>query len=920
MLKIRSQKYRIIFNLSICLSAIWFIYGCGAPSPKSLGPAPDIYELNVTSQLTQLNIDGVSSTDIMIQVKKNGNVINDLPQGWTLYARHSHPESTMIIPGQDYIGSFDGTLSITEIKPVAIAKGVPSIIKCKVDAGKITSGMVMRLEIKDTNGNVIYSDESYASSAIEEYEFSWNGWGAVSADRYDVSVRLGKYDSGNFVEINKSGNVPIFIKTNITAFDSPIPYASGQSKLNLTSPPDCLHWEKDEIAITLKRADGIEIASNFADPLKITFIDASLYRVSPSPIPAFTLNCLLDSAPATFSFPGTGSGTGNIEVIVYKGDQTKEITYRLNSYNKDIQIVSPSGADQTISYGSNPDLYNDVGYIVADLIDKIINESYGTIGISKDSSGNISISKDLHGARINIRYFSGDNKYVYTLSGNTSGKYVFEYDIGTGNLRTQGEALNSLYSIDPVELDSWLASLSSDQFTDLPDPGTVIATGVTTKTISSSDIQKLIGLTVIAPVCLSSGAGLIEGGVLAGHTLGGTLYPKPYAGPVEITYGYPSVDSNNNVNGLSILKGIALANKPVKVFVYGNTYNATANSAGEWEVDNIYLNSGENKFKAICYGDEGCEVESGDATFYIGEPFFGVATPADRQVVWGDFDADKKQINCSFKYAGGAVEGTTIIIKKPGVPEIEIGRKTADSSWMFNGITALTYFNEGENQIYITAEKNGKTKTIVKNIIVAYKFSNTNANKYCPIRKGDMLFVSKVYNNPFDAIPKDPDHVGVYVGNRGVVEATWQYGVVEEDLINGRNPDYHNSNFLYAAQPRKIVDELTRLGVANKAINYKNNNTPYDWPIAARILNRSNGQKWTMSILGHYNGPINGFYCSELAYYVWEETIGKSSIVARTGMDRSIMMWPWNNDNLCSLLPAKLGHELMYERGLKWNE
>jgi hypothetical protein len=702
----------------------------------------------------------------------------------------------------------------------------------------------------------------------------------------------------------------MYIKGSISAVETAIPYISGKSKLNLTSPPDCEHWEKDAIVISLKQSDGAIAATNFGRELKITFFEGSLYRVSPSPVPGFSLTCVIDGYPAELYFPGTGGSSGDLTIKMYKGDAGKEITYSFNIYSKEIRINSASGYSQILNYGT--EAYDEAGYIIADLMDKIMLEAYAKVGITSDASDNIALSKDLRGASLSIRKIPEDNKVVFTLSGSGGGKYVFDYDTVTGSLRTQGEALNDLYSLDAGTLDTWLASLSSDYFASLPDAGTVTTAGVRASMVSSSDIQKLLGLAVIGPANLIGTKGKIETGLnLAAKILSATLYPKDYVGPVEIISGQLKTDSGGNIYGLDNIRGTAPPGKTLKVFAGASSYTTTVRSDGQWQVDDdIMLFAGENKINAVCYGEDGCEVESGDVTVYRSDPYCALVLPADRQVVWGDFvDIGGGILKCKINLHGYAQEGKEVKVKIPGKADKVY---YSDRNWEFRDDGTIQMdLSEGENQVEIWI---GDRK-IIKTVIAAYKFGNTSANKYYAIRKGDLLFVSKKDNNPFDIIPKEPDHVGVYVGNRKVVEASWQEGVKDIDFMSdSKNKDYREANFLYAGQPRRIVSQSTRNGVAEKAMGHKGES--YDWPFVAGILNLITGPQVCPSLLGHYNGPTWGFYCSELAYYVWEEQVGLSNVQSSTGFDLNNMLWPFNDKDHCSLLPAKLGKESMECRKL----
>ena len=74
------------------------VTGCSGPSKSTLGPDVQAYKVEAPSRYSQINIDGVSSTDIQIKVKQNDKVLDNLPPGMQLVVNHTHSGARLIIP------------------------------------------------------------------------------------------------------------------------------------------------------------------------------------------------------------------------------------------------------------------------------------------------------------------------------------------------------------------------------------------------------------------------------------------------------------------------------------------------------------------------------------------------------------------------------------------------------------------------------------------------------------------------------------------------------------------------------------------------------------------------------------------------------------------------------------------------------
>ena len=915
--------YKKLTYLILLTSALLLLTSC-APPAEQVAPSPgtDQYEIEVYSQNSELQIDGISSTDITVKVKKNKQYMENLPSGWNLYAHHIYGGSTLIIPDQqnnEYNGEFNGTLSIIKVSPLAVGVNVPVNIECQVDPNKVESNFVLLLSVKDENGEEIDFEDEYMRVGSTSYNLSWNSWGMHDPGAYSMQILMGYYDDKDeFVQKYASQTVSVYIKGDIGGIDVAIPYVGSKSILNLTSPANANHRDKDSIYVTLKNNVGLEKASNFSDPLEIVFLIPSLYRAQAKAIPAFNLTSKVGGIPAVLSFPGTGTGSSKIiEVTIYKGDPKKQIAYQLNMDNKNIKIISILGSQKEYYYGT--DEYKDVAYIVADIVNEITQQSCEEIGLKIDNSYNVQLDKETGGYDIDI--WTDNNVVTYKMKGAGGGEYYFEYDPNTLTLKSpDGLNIESLYSIDVNQLDVWLASLPQGSNAVLPSVG-IAAADVKAQYISWNDIQKLIGLAIIAPTWLHHTANLVVGTILVSQSWPEELYPHDYPGPVEITYGYLDAQGSS----LKYIQGTAAAFKTIELYREGGYIDqTTTDSNGYWQIDNnmgeLDLMPGINKFKAKATDYEGCEAESGEITVNNEEPYFALLYPGDGEVIWGHSPDLDGRLKCAVRLSVFAPEGTKIHVKSS--QGLEKGPFLTDSNWEFKNDYNLidADFEEGENTLEFLIIKDGKEKVITKKIIVAFDFENKVISKKYVLRKGDMLFCTKD-DNDLDALPKEPDHVGIYIA-KGKVSESWRgRGVwshpIYFDGISEVNKDFLNHRFYYSAQPRKIVNEDVRNKVVQRTKEQEGK--PYDMPFLAPLLNRKDGQKITLNILGHYDGETNGFYCSEQAYYVWDWAAKQSNKNMKIdfGIDKNEVLWPWNDENVCAMLPAKLGSELMECRRLQ---
>jgi len=338
-------------------------------------------------------------------------------------------------------------------------------------------------------------------------------------------------------------------------------------------------------------------------------------------------------------------------------------------------------------------------------------------------------------------------------------------------------------------------------------------------------------------------------------------------------------------------------------------------SGDNWSVTNnsVKLATGDNKINVIVRGTSNRELETGDVTVYLGsagEPDLILLSPRDRQVVWHEriSSSEGNAVRISTKVRGWISNGGRI-----SVGGFDIFR---DSQGDFDEDRDI-YYREGVNEVLVDSV--GISSYVVKpKLTAAYKYENNFKDKAFILRRGDFVFNGSNTDTElfggFLLIPYDPDHAGVYAGNRQVVEALVNR-LFKRPLVD---KEWNNETFWSATQVPKLVDESVREEVSGLVeqcyagpVEYT-----YDWPIKINL-----NKDCAYSLVGHYDGPgveditkpgKGSFYCSELAYWVWEQTYKNRS--DDFGIVKKETMFPplgVDDEKHCSILPA-----FLYERSM----
>jgi hypothetical protein len=624
-------------------------------------------------------------------------------------------------------------------------------------------------------------------------------------------------------------------------------------------------------------ADGITIK-----PVRTTY-KANRRKAIPSGFGSSTkLYAKVDDVPVLVEIPGQDDLEKVMKITLNNGTGSSWTVYEYDMGMAEVRLKGPNIEKSYRSY-ENEDVY--IGVVNA--MNQIAKKAFQQVGIEYNvENEQLTINEAL----------------LLEKSGAGSG-----YDIEVENLmdRIVVRVRKGDYEVASVyDLSTNVASIQDDVGWgedlewNLADGGTIRASGVTTMGIEEDVVRVVQGLLGF----INNAVKLVK---VTGESLGEFLanaQKKPMERPVD-----PDITDivwiNREMKSVMV-KGTAGYGVRPMIYVTrnGNTYEeGEANSLVEsWE-RLVFLGEGENKINAIVRTPDGREVESGDATVYVGtqevEPDLILVSPRDRQV----FSSKTFQ------------SGKNIIIKGQADPSAKISGPNKsfmtgeDGQFVFQDEVAI--LREGENHLQIHIENVGANNlTINKTIVGAYEFYNKNRDKSYILRRGDFLFSDKTHFTkigitfPFDLIPLEPDHVGIYVGNRQVLDAIYPF-LKNHDLFKENSDNYYYAeDFYYATQVPKLVNESSRVEVAQKAAAQADIKE-YDSPFI------SSG-----SILGHFNGSDDGFYCSEVSYWTWEKFSGIDF-----GVNLINTFYPFRGMNISwnSILPAYFCEETMKVKEFK---
>ncbi|MBN2057904.1 MAG: hypothetical protein JW782_03805 [Candidatus Saganbacteria bacterium] len=369
----------------------------------------------------------------------------------------------------------------------------------------------------------------------------------------------------------------------------------------------------------------------------------------------------------------------------------------------------------------------------------------------------------------------------------------------------------------------------------------------------------------------------------------------------------------SKTDGIVRIKGTADPADKVDLKIYITTPDGATRAlsnnptwmGNNWEVVNTFnkLKAGHNKINVIISKADNREVESGDASVYLGsggEPDLILVSPRDRQVFASDELFNKMEI--LIKVRGRATIGTEIVI---GVNSFSVvGDDSFDlSDWKVENV------KEGLNQINLLAS-GSKGVLLNKNIIAAYGFSIKSKGLSYVLRRGDILFNGTspdeegiVKGHP--AIPMDPDHTGIYTGDGQVTESKPLF--VKTRSLN----DWDNDSFYYAVQVPRLVSESDRIKVC-EAVKSK---VGHNYKVPIHTIPQYNLPE---TLAGRYCPDQGGFYCSELAFWAWSKIAAEQHF--DIGIDKQDLYFPnryKGDDNHDSVLPAYLCEKSMEARKMK---
>lgn len=853
--------------------------GGGSPpigSPSPLEPPQNRVEI-LRIELTEVYSDA-DKTIIKLKIKDIQSNRYIVPTDGNLWITHLNDFVSLVNGDARYASlsslSTSGLIKIKSVPSVTVSNAISTIDYVLDD-----SVQMVNMKVLNSSGTVVYDYTESCPNPKSPIPFIWK-----QADMNGKKVPVGTY-SVKLKAVKKDGSseeAPLQVLSVGASILS-----GNEDKIYLDSNAEAYYTlyangeKSDTVTVRLKDKNG-DVVSSVPTATKIINFSGNATlppTLNSNPLSfSSTFEALVDNIPVKIEIPGAKSLPKVIRVTFDKGS-TDQIIYE---YNPSTQKVGMSGSFGSKTYTAAD---SDVYYGILNAMKNIAAKVFKQVGMEYDfAQDKLSINEST----------------LVQKSGVGSGYNVnVQNDVGTISINvTKGsENVISIYNLSNNSVSTpsdfeWAGGYEWDIASD----SAIVAAGLPASGIKAAGIsddfkqgaQKLLGPAVaVLSYSLVLGAS-VQDFVIAGN-------PKyPMSRPTE-----PDIIDITWVNkgsGLIKIHGTAGTTNQNDIHLYIN--NKEANDflvfyGSGFSVINSTspLKQGENKINIIVRISDGREVESGDATVYLGgagDPDLILVSPRDRQVFESDSialsdETPIKNVLCNGEVSSGFnlnFSGNTVLIN-------------ADGS--FNALTDIK-LKEGENSknIIVSGTKN---LTLTKTLIGAYKFTNikNNTSVGYVLRRGDFLFSNKrVYDAgsvtiPFEKIPADPDHVGVYIGNGEVLDAV--PGSLKKTSLSSANPDdnFYYSDLYYVTQIPRIAAEATRKQVVDKIRPYIG--TQYDNPFL---------RGW--NILGHYNGPTGGFYCSELAFWGWNQVFGSGM-----GINIEDTMYPYrgiNDPSLNSILPA----------------
>jgi len=887
--------FLLTFSLSACFEQ---------EAPPAIEPTQNTYGININSSSTALQFDGISKAEISVGIQKNNEQLTSLPNGYKLKAYHTHADSILVptdISNNFYTAERQGLIGITKIDPWIISPNVDSFIYYEADPKKVEyyGSYCVKMSIcKQETNQIVYEDyfyyfgedfQDFYGNAQELY-FSWNGNSStgyeVGAGVYFVEVSIYKV-LDDFTEqfIKKSEKVELFVKGPIGDNYTQVPYSNGLANLDLISPPDETSNKEDKIFFVLYDEKGSKLADNETTPLVISFVSNDTVKTGQDKINFWTyIERTVNGEKVALETPRLDVDEAKILKLTYKKDDSQnETVYEYDLFDKTLK-VSTKNNSWIYKVNESDENKKEAYYAFLSLFNDLVEAVYKEAGFTYDSSNNV-----LSGPGIDVEKDSSDPNILY-IKGNVDG-IDSEYKVNVANNTIEKE-----YGTDILA--GGYTWLEGQNIAYVP-PGSSIASVKAQEWIDSGGVN-VVSIAVSVFLSCESPRGVEVTLLPSVQTIKQplSLPKKPeFTSVIPQSTDYSVVDVHGTGVPGAILD-IYLNN--VKQITFKIEDN------GQWQYTDLSVPLGNNELNVIQTID-GKELESGGITLYRGANNFGlVLYEPGSNIVFSQediFNNSSPKINLKFK---GKISLSCSI-------DIKLNQETWHTLSLPQGvfdnkeIISIGSLKEGDNKLII---KLPDGKEIEKNIIGAYKFT-AQGHAYI-LKHADFLFNHKVSNEyaffTFDWIPYDPDHTGVYVGDGKIVDAVGdKFGL--DTIINiaaekfGKvrivpASDWNDTGFMSASQPLKLI------------------NTAHRKSVAARIRNTSNEDgyiKYHYDIpffrpLGKYDGPTGGFYCSELAYWGWEqENIG-------FGISKADTMFPFRGNDVAgnSILPAYLCEKSMW--------
>lgn len=611
------------------------------------------------------------------------------------------------------------------------------------------------------------------------------------------------------------------------------------------------------------------------------------YSVVTRPPSEATLHGNIDGVPVKVEVPDENSDI--IRVTAFDGSSVDKVWYDYNISTKKISMNWSSGS-RTYDPDKETDKY--AYYSIIKIMEDLAKTSFAQAGIKYDmSTKQLTIDQETYVNKIDPSikvetYTVGDVVNIKLAKGINI--VTCQYDIASG--------------IATIPKDITFASNYQFNYS-----GKVSVAGI--KVQDGNIVDSTANIITLPFAVLFSIPHLADQLYTISKNINTQLQPMVRVEDPEIV----DIDWQNKQKGLIMIKGKAKVDKSSKLSIYVNNNNLTdaiTRVGEEWSVVNNSkpVANGENKVNAIIRRDDGCEAESGDVTVYKGfdgKPDLILLSPRDRQL----FAHEAISQNQESIIQGVKIEGRTAMNCKI---KIVIGKdnKTiaSDSSGKFITNMDMRMF-EKENTLEVTAL--GGSATVINKLIVGIlKLNVACMSQAYTIRKGDFAFNLMALSSGitmFNLVPFTPDHAGIYVGNQKIAEARMKEGIKAVPIS-----EWNNSGFYGATQVTKLIDDKTREKVVEKVMTMTDKGYQYDMPIS---VNRVDLLRF--SLKGHYDGPGNNnkLYCSELAYWAWDETAKEGKF--DDGVSLEALLYPDRGSSDIvnnSVLPAFLCQKTMEVR------